>query len=138
MRQRYTNSTVFHYHTYICMLDCIMGTNSKSFTCKFYSIIYLRLMIAHTHVHVYNILISSLSLFTEPLLQYYKTELQTQTMEFAGLSASYRQELEDLLMEGDLLEVTVEEVKQLWQLLTSNAEFQVAFEQVQTVANRAN
>ena len=59
-------------------------------------------------------------------------------MEFAGLSASYRQELEDLLMEGDLLEVTVEEVKQLWQLLTSNAEFRVAFEQVQTVANRAN
>ena len=58
-------------------------------------------------------------------------------MEFAGLSASYRQELEDLLMEGDLLEVTVEEVKQLWQLLTSNAGFQVAFEQVQTVANRA-
>ena len=40
-------------------------------------------------------------------------------------------------MEGDLLEVTVEEVKQLWQLLTSNAEFRVAFEQVQTVANRA-
>ena len=97
-------------------------------------------MIAHTHVHVYNIHIHifSLSLFTEPLLQYYKTELQTQTTEFAGLSASYRQELEDLLMEGDLLEVTVEEVKQLWQLLTSNAEFQVAFEQVQTVANRAN
>lgn len=58
-------------------------------------------------------------------------------MEFAGLSASHRQELEDMLMEGDLLEVTVEEVKQLWQLLTSNAEFQVAFEQVQTVANRA-
>ena len=64
-------------------------------------------------------------------------ELQTQTVEFAGLSASHRQELEDLLMEGDLLEVTVEEVKQLWQLLTSNTEFQVAFEQVQTVANRA-
>ena len=58
-------------------------------------------------------------------------------MEFAGLSASHQQELEDLLMEGDLLEVTVEEVKQLWQLLTSNAEFQVAFEQVQTVAKLA-
>lgn len=76
-------------------------------------------------------------MITDSLLQYYKTELQRQTVEFAGLSVSRRQELEDLLMEGDLLEVKVEEVQQLWQLLTSNANFQVTFEQVQTLANRA-
>ena len=101
-----------------------------------YSVIHSRVTTQHDiHLHVQHI--SSLSIFTDSLLQYYKTELQRQTVEFAGLSASRRLELEDLLMEGDLLEVKVEEVQQLWQLLTSNADFQVAFEQVQTVANRA-
>ena len=101
-----------------------------------YSMIHSRVTTQHDiHLHVQHI--SSLSIFTDSLLQYYKTELQRQTVEFAGLSASRREELEDLLMEGDLLEVKVEEVQQLWQLLTSNADYQVAFEQVQTVANRA-
>lgn len=48
--------------------------------------------------------------------------------EYAGLSGSKRESLEQLLMEGDLLEVTLDEVHQLWQCLQWDTEYLSAFE----------
>ena len=65
---------------------------------------------------------------TGSVLQHYETELQRLRSEYAGLSGSKRTELENLLMEGDLLEVTMDEETQLWQLLQQDAESSLAFE----------
>ena len=65
---------------------------------------------------------------TGSVLQHYETELQRLRSEYAGLSGSKRTELENLLMEGDLLEVTMDEENQLWQLLQQDAESSLAFE----------
>jgi hypothetical protein len=62
------------------------------------------------------------------VLHHYETELQRLRSEYAGLSGSKRTELENLLMEGDLLEVTMDEETQLWQLLQQDAESSLAFE----------
>ena len=62
------------------------------------------------------------------VLHHYETELQRLRSEYAGLSGSKRTELENLLMEGDLLEVTLDEETQLWQLLQQDAESSLAFE----------
>lgn len=76
----------------------------------------------HPHSHMLS------NLLAGSVLQHYETELHRLKSEFSGLSGTRRQELEDMLMEGDLLEVTLDEVQQLWQLLQSDAEFLAAFE----------
>ena len=48
-----------------------------------------------------------------------------------GLSVSKRGEVENLLMEGDLLEVTMDEVRQLWHLLPEDSDCCVTFEKAQ-------
>ena len=73
----------------------------------------------HLHVHHH----------TGSVLHHYETELQRLRSEYAGLSGSKRTELENLLMEGDLLEVTMDEELQLWQILQQDAESSLAFEQ---------
>ena len=62
------------------------------------------------------------------VLKHYESELQRLRSEYAGLSGSKRTELENLLMEGDLLEVTLDEEYQLWHLLQQDAESSLAFE----------
>lgn len=62
------------------------------------------------------------------VLHHYETELNRLRSEYAGLSGTKRKELENLLMEGDLLEVTVDEVHQLWTVLHQDAETLAAFE----------
>lgn len=64
------------------------------------------------------------------VLQHYESELQRLRAEYAGLSGSKRTELENLLTECDLLEVTMDEVHQLWQLLSQDAEILSAFEKM--------
>ena len=66
--------------------------------------------------------------YTGSVLHHYETELQRLRSEYAGLSGNKRTELENLLMEGDLLEVTMDEETQLWQLLQQDAESSLAFE----------
>lgn len=69
-------------------------------------------------------------IFTPPgsVLAHYDSELQRLRSEYAGLSGSKREALEHLLMEGDLLEVTMDEVQQLWQLLQLDTEYLSAFD----------
>ena len=62
------------------------------------------------------------------VLQHYETELLRLRSEYAGISGAKRMEMEELLMEGDLLEVTMDEIQQLWQLLQTDAEILVVFE----------
>lgn len=64
------------------------------------------------------------------VLQHYESELQRLRAEYAGLSGSKRTELENLLTECDLLEVTMDEVQQLWQLLQQDAEILMVFEKM--------
>lgn len=61
------------------------------------------------------------------MLAHYDAELQRLCSEYAGLSGAKREALVGLLMEGDLLEVTMDEVHQLWQLLQWDAEYQAVF-----------
>ena len=65
------------------------------------------------------------------MLQHYATELDHIRNSYAGLTVSKRGELEDLLMEGDLLEVTMDEVQQLWLLLQEDSECRAAFEKAE-------
>ena len=62
------------------------------------------------------------------VLAHYNSELQRLRSEYAGLSGCKRESLEQLLMEGDLLEVTMDEVQQLWQLLQLDTEYLSAFD----------
>lgn len=62
------------------------------------------------------------------MLQHYETELERLTAKYAGLSSSKRMTLDNLLMEGDLLEVTLDEVQQLWQMLQQDAHMLAAFQ----------
>lgn len=62
------------------------------------------------------------------VLHHYESELNRLRSEYAGLSGSKRVEMEKLLMEGDLLEVTMDEVQQLWLVLHQDAETLTAFE----------
>ncbi len=64
---------------------------------------------------------------TGSVLHHYETELKRLRMEYAGLTPSKRTELEDLLMEGDLLEVTMDEVQQIWNVLHQDAESLAAY-----------
>ena len=65
------------------------------------------------------------------MLQHYATELDHIRNSYAGLSVAKRSELEDLLMEGDLLEVTMDEVQQLWLLLQEDSDCRAAFEKAE-------
>lgn len=67
-------------------------------------------------------------LFSGSVLQHYESELTRLRSEYNGLAGGKRKELEDLLMEGDLLEVTLDEVQQLWTVLHQDAETLAAFE----------
>ena len=62
------------------------------------------------------------------VLAHYDAELQRLRSEYAGLSGGKREALENLLMEGDLLEVMMDEVQQLWQLLQMDTEYLSAFD----------
>ena len=66
--------------------------------------------------------------FSGSVLQHYESELQRLRAEYAGFSGTKREELETLLMQGDLLEVTLDEIQQLWQLLQSDLEYLTAYE----------
>ena len=65
------------------------------------------------------------------VLQHCVSELEHIRNLYAGLSVSKRGEVEDLLMKGDLLEVTMDEVRQLWLLLQEDSDCRVAFEKTQ-------
>ena len=67
-------------------------------------------------------------MFAGSVLHHYETELNRLRSEYNGLSGTKRKELEDLLMEGDLLEVTMDEVQQLWTVLHQDTETLTAFE----------
>lgn len=69
-----------------------------------------------------------ISRFSGSVLQHYETELNRLRSEYAGLTGSKRTEMENLLMEGDLLEVTMDEVQQLWQVLHQDAEMLISYE----------
>lgn len=62
------------------------------------------------------------------VLHHYETELHRLRSEYAGLSGTKRKELEGLLMEGDLLEVTLDEVYQIWTVLHQDTVTLTAFE----------
>ena len=64
----------------------------------------------------------------ESVLQHYVSELEHIRNSYAGLLVSKRGEVEDLLMERDLLEMTTDEVRQLWHLLQEDSDCRVAFE----------
>ncbi len=62
------------------------------------------------------------------VLIHYETELERLTAKYAGLNSVKRSTLDTLLMEGDLLEVNMDEVQQLWQLLQQDAHLLSAFQ----------
>ena len=62
------------------------------------------------------------------MLQHYESELGRLRAEYAGLSGNKRADMERLLMEGDLLEVTLDEVQQLWLVLHQDSETAASFE----------
>lgn len=57
------------------------------------------------------------------VLAHYNSELQRLRSDYAGLSPSKREALDRLLMEGDLLEVMMDEVQQLWHILQLDTEY---------------
>lgn len=61
-------------------------------------------------------------------MHHYETELNRLRAEYAGLSGTKRVDMDQLLMEGDLLEVTMDEVQQLWLVLHQDAETLTVFE----------
>lgn len=61
-------------------------------------------------------------------MQHYETELKRLCSQYAGLSGKRRTQLETILMEGDLMEVAVDEVQQLWFVLQQDSELLVSFE----------
>ena len=62
------------------------------------------------------------------VLQHYESELKRLRSEYAGLSGNKRADMEKLLVEGDLLEVTLDEVQQLWLVLHQDAETLTAYD----------
>ena len=66
-------------------------------------------------------------LFVGSVLQHYETELKRLRSEYAGLTGNKRAELENLLLEGDLLEITMDEVQQLWVILQQDSELLASF-----------
>ena len=94
-----------------------------------------------SHLLSSPLLSSPTSLQSPPgsVLAHYNSELQRLRSEYAGLSGIKRESLEQLLMEGDLLEVTMDEVQQLWQLLQLDTEYVSAFDTSPAkVGGRAN
>ena len=81
-------------------------------------------------VYMYNLSSNLIrpTLCAGSVLHHYETELTRLRSEYSGLSATKRKELEDLLMEGDLLEVSLDEVQQLWAVLHQDTETLTAFE----------
>ena len=62
------------------------------------------------------------------VLIHYETELERLTTKYAGLNSAKRSAMDTLLMEGDLLEVALDEVQQLWQLLQQDAHLLTSFQ----------
>ena len=60
--------------------------------------------------------------YVDSVLKHYETQLLKEKSAYSGLAESQRREVEDLLLEGDLLEVTTDETTQLWQVLQSDTE----------------
>ena len=81
----------------------------------------------------YSLILTSRHIFSPSslpgsVLQHYEAELQRLRSDYAGLSGSKREMMERLLMGGDLLEVTLDEVQQLWQCLQCDTEYLSSFE----------
>ena len=58
----------------------------------------------------------------DSVLKHYEAQLQKEKSSYSGLAEGQRREVEDLLLEGDLLEVTTDETTLLWQVLQSDTE----------------
>lgn len=63
------------------------------------------------------------------MLNHYESELERLTVKYAGLTSTRRSSLESLLMEGDLLEVTLDEVQQLWELIQQDSQLLTSFQE---------
>ena len=63
------------------------------------------------------------------VLHHYESELERHLSKYVGLGPTRRSNLDNLLMEGDLLEVTLDEVQQLWQLLQQDAQLLTSFQE---------
>lgn len=53
---------------------------------------------------------------TDSVLKHYETQLSKEKANYLGMSEVQRKKVEDVLLEGDLLEVTTDETTQIWQV----------------------
>ena len=70
---------------------------------------------------MFTVILSSF-FHADSVLKHYETQVLKEKSSYSGLAESQRREVEDLLLEGDLLEVTTDETTQLWQVLQSDTE----------------
>ena len=55
-------------------------------------------------------------IYIDSVLKHYETQLNKEKASYLGLSETHRRKVEELLLEGDLLEVTTDESTQIWQV----------------------
>ena len=55
-------------------------------------------------------------LFIDSVLKHYETQLGKEKLNYLGMLEAQRKKVEDILLEGDLLEVTTDETTQIWQV----------------------
>lgn len=58
----------------------------------------------------------------DSVLRHYNNQLSKEKSSYVGLSELQRKRVEEVLLDGDLLEVTTDETTQLWQLLQTDSE----------------
>ena len=51
------------------------------------------------------------------VLKHYESQLSKEKATYAGLTEAQRKNVEDMLLVGDLLEVTTDETTQIWQVI---------------------
>ena len=54
--------------------------------------------------------------FIDSVLKHYDAQLMKEKAVYSGLNEKKRKRVEELLLDGDLLEVTTDETTQLWQV----------------------
>ncbi len=55
----------------------------------------------------------------DSVLKHYESQLTKEKTSYLGMTEVQRKRVEELLLEGDLLEVTTDETTQIWQVCTT-------------------
>ena len=63
----------------------------------------------------------------DSVLRHYETQLCKERSGYLGMSDTHRKRVEEVLLEGDLLEVTTDETTQIWQVGRERGDVRVCY-----------